>query len=353
MEGLRGFAALLVFFVHFHSIFEKYVPDERISAPIRFMASIGHVGVDLFFVLSGFLVYGIVMRSGFRFTPYFSRRIQRLYPVFVVVLGIYILLSYLFPDHSKLPSNATNLIPYILANIAMLPGMIRITPIITVSWSLSYEWFFYLILPIAFAALGMRKWKFKWRIAFWIALVSAYWLAFSFGLIPHPRLLLFVSGILVWEVKANTYLISRLASWGETITSFAFIGVLIFIWMSRSSTQSTSLILLKIPRLYVPLLFVSILFLVCYGLFKKGFLGAIFSWTPLRWVGNMSYSYYLIHGLALHGLNLMLIAIFGEMQFNWFLLSIVLLASLASTLLAGSILYLTIERPLSINTGRT
>src|SRR5689334_4043603 len=76
LEGIRGLAVLLVFFVHFHSIFSDYVkfgsPVFRISEAL---GTVGHAGVDLFFSLSGFLIYGAVCRSRYSIVGFLRRRL--------------------------------------------------------------------------------------------------------------------------------------------------------------------------------------------------------------------------------------------------------------------------------------
>ena len=57
MEGLRGLAVILVFFVHYHALFAGSLDVNSISFNIsKFLEVNGNSGVDLFFVLSGFLV---------------------------------------------------------------------------------------------------------------------------------------------------------------------------------------------------------------------------------------------------------------------------------------------------------
>lgn len=349
MEGMRGFAALLVFFVHFQSLFGKYIAGEWSFKIALFMGSIGHTGVDLFFVLSGFLVYGIVVRSQFNFKKYLLRRIQRLYPVFVTVLVSYIVLSYAFPEHSKLPADAISTVVFILANLAMLPGMTQIEPIITVSWSLSYEWFFYLIMPVLIGFIGMRRWNCLFRIVFFLASSGIYWLASNFGFAHHPRLILFSAGILMWEIFGNNSASFRLPRWGEPIVVSLFAIVLAMIGISKQNVGPVELILSQIPHFYVPLLFISIFLLVIYGMFHRGILCSFFSWTPLRWVGNMSYSYYLIHGLALQGLSLLVEKVFADSHLPPSAFLTLLLVSIAITLMSAAVLYLAIEKPLSID----
>ena len=88
MEGMRGFAALLVFFVHFNALFHTYLwPGFLVARLANIAGSFGHTGVDLFFLLSGFLIYGIVLKKHPSYGDFLWRRIRRLYPVFVLVLG--------------------------------------------------------------------------------------------------------------------------------------------------------------------------------------------------------------------------------------------------------------------------
>jgi exopolysaccharide production protein ExoZ len=56
MEGLRGFAVGLVFLVHFVTLGRPWIPDASLSLLLaNALHTIGHTGVDLFFVLSGYL----------------------------------------------------------------------------------------------------------------------------------------------------------------------------------------------------------------------------------------------------------------------------------------------------------
>ena len=73
-----------------------------------------------------------------------------------------------------------------------------------------------------------------------------------------------------------------------------------------------------------------------------------FSWTPLRWLGNMSYSYYLIHGLTLKAafkvVAVILPATAGGAWVFWALLA----PAFGLTLLTSAALFLAVEQPLSL-----
>src|SRR5438046_9054363 len=65
MEGLRGLAVALVFFVHYEGLFGGWVEPGTASAKAStFLATVGHTGVGLFFVLGGCLICGAVIKIG-------------------------------------------------------------------------------------------------------------------------------------------------------------------------------------------------------------------------------------------------------------------------------------------------
>ena len=135
MEGLRGVAVLLVFFVHFGALIEPWLKEDSWVWHVKdFLFFLGHTGVDLFFLLSGYLIYGTIIRKdAFSFIPYFKRRITRIYPTFLVVFAIYVFLSFVFPSENKFPDGLINKFIYITQNIFLLPGLFHIKPLITVA----------------------------------------------------------------------------------------------------------------------------------------------------------------------------------------------------------------------------
>ena len=175
MEGLRGLAVLLVFFVHFHALFGGYAIEYPVFDFLsRLGGSIGNSGVDLFFVLSGCLIYGGLFRRKVPYFKFIRRRLERIYPAFLAVFILYLLLSVVFRDENKIHGSLLAVSLYVLANALLLPGIFAITPIITVAWSLSYEFFFYLIIPVIVSTAGMRSWKRAGRVAFFVGVWLCY-----------------------------------------------------------------------------------------------------------------------------------------------------------------------------------
>src|SRR6266850_155027 len=78
MEGQRGVAVALVFLVHYVSLFSRWLAPGSAGVELaEALKSIGHIGVDFFFVISGYLIYGIVMRKALDHREFALRRIER------------------------------------------------------------------------------------------------------------------------------------------------------------------------------------------------------------------------------------------------------------------------------------
>ena len=91
-------------------------------------------------------------------------------------------------------------------------------------------------------------------------------------------------------------------------------------------------------------------FVLCLACFRqpKAWLPQAFTWTPLRWLGNMSYSYYLVHGLALKGSFLLLSKVLPGLDSGAAVFWLLLPVSFVATLPPSAALFLLIERPFSI-----
>jgi len=146
MEGLRGFAVTLVFLQHYtmqsQLIGLSAGPASAVAAAFH---SYGNLGVELFFVLSGYLIYGALIRKAPPFGSFMARRIQRIYPAFLVVFAFALALTVLARVPGKIPLDPWQATAYLAANLALLPGLIPMVRIVDVAWSLSYEMFFYIV----------------------------------------------------------------------------------------------------------------------------------------------------------------------------------------------------------------
>ena len=336
MEGLRGVAVFLVFSVHYNALIEPYISSSTLIVS-HTISHFSHLGVDLFFVLSGFLIYGsIIKKSKFNPLTYTKRRFERIYPTFLFVFIIYLFLSFLFPSESKIPSSLSDGFVYIIQNLLLLPGLFKITPIITVAWSLSYEVFFYLMIPVVIFSLRLKSWPSNSRIAFWSVITALSFFCFYYWGGPI-RMVMFIAGIILFELHAIKGV--KLKSFGAL---YLFMALLIFGLRT----------FIQIP--FIVLIILTFLLFIAFCLVAFNSESSTSRWlvfSPLRWLGNMSYSYYLIHGLVLKFsfLVLSLFSVDSYIENSWYYL---LWAPLFIFTLGVSLaLYLCIERPLSLNFG--
>lgn len=339
MEGIRGFAVFLVFLVHFCSLVNPWlVKDSMVYQFARYGHNIGNAGVDLFFVLSGYLIYGTLIEKQKRFLDYIARRIQRIYPTFTTVLILYLALSIFFPEESKLPKELNSRLIYIIQNFILLPGLFNINPIITVAWSLSYEFFYYLCLPIIIFVFSLRSWTKKSRVAFFVCLtILSFTISYYYG--GPIRLVMFVAGILLYDTQIK-----------NTSRQINYIGL---ISLLLSMVLMVLLQELNYSDWYRFAIIFILFYLFCFECFYSlSFSSRLFSISPLRWLGNMSYSYYLIHGLSLKFTFLILGKVYPSSGGDNFIFWLLLPLSFLITLIPSMILFITIEKPFSLQTKR-
>jgi peptidoglycan/LPS O-acetylase OafA/YrhL len=152
INGLRAWAVLAVMFYHFG------VPG----------LGGGFVGVDVFFVISGFLMTGIVTRAlargDFSLFGFYLARVRRIVPALMVLCAILLVLGCLVlmpPDYQSLATQAVYSLSF-LSNIAFYRGAGYFDSAshekwLLHTWSLSVEWQFYLLLPV----LLWLSWKIR------------------------------------------------------------------------------------------------------------------------------------------------------------------------------------------------
>jgi len=352
MEGMRGYAVLLVFLVHHHTLFSHLLPPSSLLYGLsEFGHDIGHSGVDLFFVLSGYLIYGHVFQKAPGYFSYLRKRVRRIYPVFFTVFCFYLLASFWIPSISKLPHSPFNAVVYLIENLLFLPGIFPIDAMITVSWSLSYEFFFYLCVPLVVGATGMRRWNHSRRTAFFLGLLLLHFAGYYFGVLPHIRLSLFIAGILLFETIDSRRTKGRLPALGEFLAIGLYAAAILALCLFEFSDTRIAFhphFPNRASVYWSAFLSVGLFGLTLYTISYKGLLRALFNAPPLRWLGNMSYSYFLCHAMVLNGAAFALRGGFAPPTLSPAMFLVLLILNLALTLAGSLVLFTLVEKPFSL-----
>jgi len=150
LTGVRALAAFLVFISHYAYAFDENFP----RAVQRFLTEF-HIGVTIFFVLSGFLIafryFDSFKLTGDWFRQYLKNRVARIYPMyFLLTLGAFV--SYYFTHDQKVTNGFANPVGLFLMHITFLRGFfdqLKFTGIAQ-GWSLTVEECFYFSAPFIF-----------------------------------------------------------------------------------------------------------------------------------------------------------------------------------------------------------
>jgi peptidoglycan/LPS O-acetylase OafA/YrhL len=143
LDGLRGFAALVVVFWHLG-------PRAVVNAQSAHeWVDLGKFGVVLFFIISGYVIPMSLERHG-SLRHFWVSRVFRLYPAWAV--SALLMLALLFWGLLTIPAGiADDPVTATVAHLTMLQGLLGVSNLVWIYWTLSYEMIFYLIVAGLFA----------------------------------------------------------------------------------------------------------------------------------------------------------------------------------------------------------
>ena len=280
VQALRGVAALLVVLFHI-SVFQVATPDgTRELLPAAPGLSLGWVGVDVFFVISGFvMVYiGWSLPSGARQSlKFLRRRALRIYPLWWAFAGL-AAVEFLLTGGRGLA--------YLVNSLLLVPQ--ATSPVLEVGWTLIHEMYFYALFALALL-LPVRQ-----RLA---------------ALLGWTALLLGANLVTPMPGAAEGWLSLALSPLGLEFGMGAAVGLLVLGGFHREARAATWLgALLFVGALLFPpavmdtyptlgriLLFAAPTALLLYGVVGLERTGRLHTPGPLRALGDWSYSLYLCH----------------------------------------------------------
>ena len=310
LDGVRGFAALWVFFYH-------YLPGNHSNShAVHWMSQVNRVGwsaVSLFFVLSGFLISGILWDSFDKdrwWSSFFVRRALRIFPLYYLALAICVALYALQPIHTAsirhLWVHAFYLqdVPWLQHWGGALPPYLFLLHF----WSLAVEEQFYLVWPFVLGALfrqrtvalrviaGLWVLSFIFRIANYAyaahhADTSTLWSSAS---LPGRSGELLAGAFLALLMRSGPAVVDTLYRFVPWILGASFVGSVAVLASAVTPgpedpwTGTVGLAVLSI--FYASLIATSL---------RPGMIQSFFQARVLRWLGTISYGVYVYHMLFL------------------------------------------------------
>ncbi len=291
LDGLRGLAAVFVF-IHHSSIWYFYKQSNSwVVPPSKLYTQFGQGAVTIFFMMTAFLFWGKIRESNsIDWIKLYSSRVMRLAPLyyFSVILIFTFAITASNNTIQNLPSSK-DFIHYFLFSLGGEPNIFGVNNTFVfnagVTWTLPYEWFFYLSLPAFFVITKNRNFS---KIIYYFAI--SIWLAFLLFMNKHflgtRPLIIFIFGILSYEIyrseKLNKIRIILSGNYG----SFIVIILSLFIVFKFNTAYNN----------YAPFLYFLIFIIVSSGNNVFGLLTS----GPARKLGEISYSVYILQGFFLY-----------------------------------------------------
>lgn len=324
IDGLRGILAVWVLLYHVLTISGAWL-----QVPVRLQSFIdGGKAVDVFIILSGFVITSLLIDRRERYAVYIFRRFVRLYPCYAVCITV----ALIFQQLGTMPLNylVADLPKHLFAHALMLHGVVPqpllhnpAGAILNPAWSVSLEWQFYLLAPLSIlffkrGFIGVAGATVLCIVAYRVVAPSASSFGFTEAFLPFKIQYFWVGAASFFAVRNGI---------GSAALSLPLLGALMFI----SYTTYFGLV--------VWLLF---LFIMTYRRSILSFLK-----SPLMlWLGSISYPVYLVHEPIIwsvkFGLGTMKSVESG---------AVTLVVALPASLLLAHIIHRWIEAP-SIRWGR-
>lgn len=311
IDGLRGFAIVLVLLFHIHFFCIRGNESDLWYRVLNQVARLGWVGVDLFFVLSGFLITRILWRarrSQDYYQKFYFRRTLRIFPLYYFAVLLFALVVPALQSVAAfgwlqlfVPMGAANFaysLLYVVNWSIGLRGFPSAPNYMQHFWSLAIEEQFYLVWPLAVRKLGT---KLPWLCAFcilaslalrvlcfqWGSSTAAYVLTVCRldGLCLGALLALAIEGELPWHK------LQRLAPWVAMLAGgFPLAMVARNGWASSFMHPVMGTLGITSWALFFAALLVLLL-----SADASGWLPRIFSTSGLRFFGKYSYGIYMWH----------------------------------------------------------
>ena len=346
IDGIRFLAIVLVMLFHTHGYFVKKTTINFIDNPpqdnaINTFLHNGDRGVELFFVLSGFILclpfahHYVNKGKKVDLKKYYLRRVTRLEPPYFIAMTLILLVQ--IAAHSY---PVSTLLSHWLASLAYSHDLIyHHTPMLTVvAWSLEIEIQFYLLAPIMFRLLALHKIIRRSAIVLIIVCLTYFQGIYPptfFSLYGYAQY--FLIGILLSDLYVSDAASATFnKNWVIPVALVCFIGIM-YAHIYDIGEYTAEAYFYHLSFCF----FIAVLY---YAILKNDILKKIFSYKFIPVIGGMCYSIYLLHYTIISVLGKFTIKLHVT---NYYYPNLILQTLLLAIpiLIISSVFYLYIERP--------
>lgn len=286
IDSLRAIAVGIIILFHFNLPF----------------FSGGYVGVDVFFVISGFLVTRKIVDSinagNFSFLGFYANRIRRIFPALFALLVCVILFDWIFIDYDKFRQLGASVssIAVFLSNViywrqsGYFENFSIENPLLHI-WSLSVEEQFYFILPLVIV-LGKSFLKSRFPVSL-LVLAFLSFAAFWISMVKFPDAGFYLLPARMWEFLTGSLLSTFFISDRYTRKSMNVLSVLGFALLAICIYLNSLYVLTLGPSIFLSVAGAALIILS--GFHQGSITHQILNFRPLVFTGKISYSLYLWH----------------------------------------------------------
>lgn len=296
IEGLRALAVGLVLLYH---------------AGVEFIPG-GFIGVDVFFVISGFLITGMLLRETQRsgrisLAKFYAKRVRRLLPAATLVLVASAILVWTVGPSTQrsayggdIVASALSLVNWRFADRAVdyQAQGIDASPV-QHFWSLSVEEQFYFIWPLLLllVAFAVRRWNWKVTPTSVVVLLAITLPSLAWSVVAtnaEPASAFFVTTTRLWElgigalVATGVLVWQRIPIWVAHLLGWCGLIAIVFAALTVEAASAWPGWLALVPTLGTAAVIVA-------GTRDRPRYPVVLSWKPAVWIGGLSYSLYLWH----------------------------------------------------------
>jgi peptidoglycan/LPS O-acetylase OafA/YrhL len=296
LDGLRGIAALMIIFFHFFVRYDG--TGDPLLAIICKVTKFGQTGVSLFFVLSGFLITRILLKTKSQenyFKNFFGRRVLRIFPLYYFFLILYYFIVPFLENKSFIPFSDQIYFWTYLQSIAITFNWGENEPFHF--WSLSVEEHFYIVWPIFVYFFRSKNILRINLLLIFFAVLLKLWMIYigytiTYFTLTRMDALLFGALLALVEYKGKPAYINP-ANYLKMLP-LIFISIIV-LWVAFTGKHN---FFVQIFRFSIIECFYF--FLIGFLVFDKGntFVAKILTSKFLLFTGKISYGLYVFHSLC-------------------------------------------------------